>query len=567
MNHVFGSRGTLPARPREAGPQRRLTAVYLVLVTLVLCLVTGPLFAQSASESNESGRQRLGELPAVFVKKIRLDGNTVFTELQLRQRVLARYENRLLSAEMLQQLRRELTRLYVDNGYINSGALIPDQQVRAGVLAIRITEGTLSTIVVPDDASATVLYWRQRLQATLPPVLNTVYLTEQLGLLQAHPAIRLIDARLNPGAALGQARLQLNIEEMPPWQWRVLMANDRSPGIGAERVELAALKRSLSGRADPLELRIGRTRGQTDGSVQYSRPLGLTDWTLSTRAERSFSTVVEVPFDQLDIDSRLDKASLSVARKLVRRAGLHASIELGVASKWGRTSLLGEPFTFANGSQNGRSRSRTFSVDYDLLSQTARSALAIRTGVSVGRNGLKTQIDPVLGPIAPFYPTSFVVWRGQLRYARRVGSTGGRLVARLDAQFTDDALVQIERLAIGGTDSVRGYRENQVTRDRGVVLSAQYSHPIGRTDLGGRLRAGDATITGTVFADYGFGSNLLDPITGGHWLGSVGLGVRMQTPAGWHTQISYGYRLNKDHRRGSDLQDRGWHWSIGWQTE
>jgi hemolysin activation/secretion protein len=46
----------------------------------------------------------------------------------------------------LEQLRVELTRAYTDEGYINSGALLPDQQVADGVITYQIVEGSLDSI-------------------------------------------------------------------------------------------------------------------------------------------------------------------------------------------------------------------------------------------------------------------------------------------------------------------------------------------------------------------------------------------------------------------------------------
>ena len=67
----------------------------------------------------------------VFVRRFELIGNTVFSTAELAV-VTAPYENRTLTAEELQEARRQLTLYYVERGYLNSGAVIPDQQVEEG---------------------------------------------------------------------------------------------------------------------------------------------------------------------------------------------------------------------------------------------------------------------------------------------------------------------------------------------------------------------------------------------------------------------------------------------------
>src|SRR5262245_9010669 len=72
-------------------------------------------------------------VPRVFVRQINVTGNTIFSEADLAA-VTTMYVNRYLTSEDLEALRLALTRLYVNAGYINSGAVLPDQTVTAGVI-------------------------------------------------------------------------------------------------------------------------------------------------------------------------------------------------------------------------------------------------------------------------------------------------------------------------------------------------------------------------------------------------------------------------------------------------
>jgi hemolysin activation/secretion protein len=75
--------------------------------------------------------QRLSTQLRVLVKRIKLTGNTVFSGEELAP-IVAPYEGRTLTSEDLYALRQALTRHYIEHGYINSGAEIPDQEVKAG---------------------------------------------------------------------------------------------------------------------------------------------------------------------------------------------------------------------------------------------------------------------------------------------------------------------------------------------------------------------------------------------------------------------------------------------------
>ena len=48
-------------------------------------------------------------------------------------------------------LRVTLTRLYVDGGYVNSGVLLPDQEIKEGIVMYRAVEGSLTRVELVGD--------------------------------------------------------------------------------------------------------------------------------------------------------------------------------------------------------------------------------------------------------------------------------------------------------------------------------------------------------------------------------------------------------------------------------
>src|SRR6185295_8467285 len=69
----------------------------------------------------------------VFVSEIRVIGNTAFSDQEIAE-VTASFKNRTLVTEDLERLRLALTLLYINKGYLTSGAIIPDQDVTSGVI-------------------------------------------------------------------------------------------------------------------------------------------------------------------------------------------------------------------------------------------------------------------------------------------------------------------------------------------------------------------------------------------------------------------------------------------------
>ena len=84
--------------------------------------------------SEDGAQQQLGQIQ-VFVKTIVVTGIPC-SPMRRSPPSPTPYENRTLTTEDLERLRLALTLLYVNNGYITSGAVIPDQDVKDGVIQL-----------------------------------------------------------------------------------------------------------------------------------------------------------------------------------------------------------------------------------------------------------------------------------------------------------------------------------------------------------------------------------------------------------------------------------------------
>jgi hemolysin activation/secretion protein len=122
----------------------------------------------------------------------------------------------------------------------------------------------------------------------------------------------------------------------------------------------------------------------------------------------------------------------------------------------------------------------------------------------------------------------FVAWKPSVSADRWLAKKWS-VYGLLDGQWTNDPLIPNEQYVTGGSSSVRGYRESEVSGDRGahLTLEARY-YPIGRPDLDGKR-----TLYTEVFWDGGQ-VRLVDPQgpqISIYKLESTGFGVHA---AGWH---------------------------------
>ena len=81
----------------------------------------------------------------LVLKKVEFTGNTVISDEEL-QKITRSFLNRPLTVRDLEELRTRITAVYVDAGYINSGAVIPGQSSADGLLKIKVVEGNLTEV-------------------------------------------------------------------------------------------------------------------------------------------------------------------------------------------------------------------------------------------------------------------------------------------------------------------------------------------------------------------------------------------------------------------------------------
>jgi POTRA domain, ShlB-type/Haemolysin secretion/activation protein ShlB/FhaC/HecB len=288
-----------------------------------------------------------GEL--VFVREIRVVGSTVFSPEQLAE-VTAPYVNRELTAEDLETVRLALTRYYVDRGYVNSGAIIPEQTVTEGVLTLQIIEGKLTRIEVEGNRWFRASYLQKRLALGAGPPLNINDLQQRLQLLLQDNRFQRLNAELRPGVQPGESVLDVLVEEQNPYKAWLEFNNYQSPTVGAERGLITVAHQNLTGHGDILSVQYGRSSGvdlQLDAS--YLLPLTARDLTLLLQYRRNTFLVVEAPFEPLDIDSTSEIFGVTLRQPIYRTLDQEVALALTGERLSNRTFCLGSRSPFPSG--------------------------------------------------------------------------------------------------------------------------------------------------------------------------------------------------------------------------
>lgn len=496
-------------------------------------------------------------LPRVFVREIRIVGATVFSAEEL-ARITAPYVGREVTAEDLEALRVALTLHYVNAGYVNSGAILPDQTVVGGVVTFQIVEGALTRVDVEGLQWFREGYLRDRLTLGAGPPLNINALGERLQLLQQDPRIQRILAELRPGLRPGESVLALRVEERTPYKLRFDFDNYQSPAVGSERGSVTLEHLNLLGFGDTLSVRYGRSEGvdpQID--LRYSFPVTALDTTVTFQYRKNDFFVVEEPFGPLEIKSESEVYGLTVRHPVYRTLDQTLALELTGERLTNRTFLLDEPFSFSLGPHDGESTVTAIRFAQEWVQRTQTQVLAARSRFSVGVDALGATVNSSEIPDG-----KFLSWLGQFQWVRRLPLWDMQVLLRGDLQLTDDPLLALEQISVGGRFTVRGYRENTLVRDNAVLASLELRLPLVRNARWAEF------LELAPFVDFGRGWNVNPPPPEPMSLPSVGLGLRWAAaftfpmPVRPQLEVYWGHPLTKVETSGKNLQDDGIHFQV-----
>jgi hemolysin activation/secretion protein len=537
---------------------KRASAALALLGALALA---GPLRAQQADalpevQSGPSGRLSSGQ--RIWVEELRVVGSSVLPAEALAS-ALAPYAGRALGVEDLVAARDAVTRLYVERGYVTSGAVLPDQDVADGVVEIHAVENHLGEIRIDGAEHFAARHLQRRIAGREGP-LQIAELERRLQLLQMEPGIERVDARLEPGGNQQRSRLRVQIRENSPWIAALESANDAAASLGGQRTAATLGRRNLLGVGDLFLADVSLVRGLFDSELRYELPLNTRDTRLALRYRTSRSEIVEDPSGELDARSRRVSYSADLIQPLWRDRDAEWLVGATGEVAHDQLRVFGERFSFFPSEVEDRGESHVTALRLwnELRLRSEAQALSARVGVSLGLDALGATIYPSSLPGSHVPDGRFAAWLAQLRWASRADRwiEGAQWLARLDLQLANDALLPMERLSIGGSRSVRGYHEHELVRDNGLIASLELRIPVLRDPLGGdRLQLAP-------FVDLGKGWNRSRDASL-QSISSAGLAVYWRVADRIDLAVSWGAKLRSVERRaGDDLQDAGVHVSL-----
>ncbi|MEM7063416.1 MAG: ShlB/FhaC/HecB family hemolysin secretion/activation protein [Cyanobacteria bacterium P01_B01_bin.77] len=460
-------------------------------------------------------------------------------------------EPRQTTLTELLNLRSQITNLYIEEGYITSGAFLPNNQTLPnGNVYIQVVEGTLEELQINGLHYLKDYYVRDRINLAIGSPLNVNKLEEGLQLLQIDPLIGSVNSELTAGSGPGKNILVLDLTEADPFFLNLAFNNSRSPSIGTVQGSPTLTHQNVFGFGDRLSARYDATEGLELYNVSYTVPFNAIDGTFSVSYDEGESRIVDDQFQDAGIRSETETLSFNLRQPLTRSLSSEIALGLGFDLRESRSFILeNEPFSFSLGPEDGVSKVSVLRFSQEWLNRDIDTVLALRSQFNIGLDAFDATVNDT------GTDGRFVSWIGQFQWVQQL-SPSTLLLARLNAQLTPDSLLPLERFSLGGVSTVRGYAQNEVVTDNAITSSVEVRLP---------LSAKPNELMLTPFIDFGTGWNNRSPDPENATLLGIGTGIQWQPIPEFNLRLDYGIPLIFTDSDGSSLQEDGFYFSVNLQ--
>ncbi|NEN88741.1 MAG: ShlB/FhaC/HecB family hemolysin secretion/activation protein [Okeania sp. SIO3H1] len=455
--------------------------------------------------------------------------------------------------------------LYINEGYLTSEVrdLYKEAKITDDNRAvIDVSEGSLNQVELRNRGRLNKSYICDRILLGVKFPFKSLELEKSLRLLRANPMFSNIQASFFLDNT--KKTVIVIVEESDPFTMSFTVDNYSPPSLGSERFGTVLRYRNLTGLGD--ELLASYYRSTTGGSdildFNYRVPLNAMEGTLQFRFAPYWQNITQSDFDELDIRAKNELYEVSFRQPLIRSIRSEFALYVGFTYQEGETFLFDERFPFGIGpDEEGFSRTSTLRFGQNFIRRDRRGSWSFNSQFSFGLDIFDATTNP-----EPIPDGRFFSWLGQIQRVQKL-SDDHLLIMSGDIQLSPDSLLPAQQFVIGGGTSVRGYRQNARSGDKGFRLSIEDRITLTR-DAGGvpQIQIAPFIDMGYIWNQPGNPNELLDEKfligagAGFLWVNFLGIDNLI-------VRLDYGYPFIDLDDRGDNIQNDGFHFGINYQVE
>lgn len=419
-----------------------------------------------------------GNAPCMEVRSINTSGVTLLSSSQV-ERLIAPYLNQCLSTADINNLLRDITNAYINQGYITTRAFVDSasSQQSAGVLSILVIEGTVENIILNNGHKNFFYRGKTAFPGLIGKSLNLRDIEQGLDQLNRMPSA---DAtmELEPGESLGSTVIKVNNAVKRSWRLGFGFDNNGQLSTGEGLYSLSLEKDNLMGIGDQF-------------AVYWSQDAPFwTDWRGKSRLghNRAISGYMSLPFGYWTLSGNISHSSYNTKvfglNNVYRSSGNtdYTSLRLERVIHRDQDSKTSAALSYAHRAVDSFFEGLLLQSSYKLTTFEGSLAHSRRLwGGSLSTNlGITKGVD-TWATRAPNHfdetpQSKFTKYTASLSWYRPFEIAAKRLYWSLSAfgQMTPETLYGAERIQIGGRYSVRGFKNDSLSGDQGGYISNEF---------------------------------------------------------------------------------------------
>jgi hemolysin activation/secretion protein len=390
------------------------------------------------------------DVKSIPVTRFEVDTSALLSAEEV-DRALAAYRGRDVSLKELFDAVAKINELYDAKGARTSRAILPAQDIKDGVVKIRLVEARIGVIRISGTPDPQIGFVQERLRQRSGELLSVDGLEQDLirfnTLYQAQ-----LRASVTAGAEVGKTDLTIEVKEPKRHNFTTFLDNAGGDSVGESRYGANYSGNGLLNLGDSLQLSTSGTQGSRSYGISYSTPLNRDDLRLDLSLSQARIKVVNGPFVPLEITG--------LSRDFT--VGLTQPFAVSLTGQWAayaRLSLKNSVSLFGGVTQQERDL-HVFSLGVRGEARRDPVAWSIDNSMNWSAKGFGSDAQ-------------FAYYRGNASRIDRL-SPRVQLLTRASVQHSfDRVLPSGEQFQAGGTSTVRGFSEGLLSGRNGFALSAE----------------------------------------------------------------------------------------------
>ncbi|MGO0704101.1 ShlB/FhaC/HecB family hemolysin secretion/activation protein [Pseudomonas paracarnis] len=386
-----------------------------------------------------------------------------------RERLLKPYTGQCLGVAQLNALLKDVTNYYIDKGLVTSRAYLPQQDMSKGYLQVLVVEGKLEGLKGADSSKLSDRELAMAFPGKSGEILNLREIEQAVDQLNRLPSNQ-AQMELTPGDAVGGSSVLVKNNPQKPWRASLSRNNDGQKSTGEQQWGTGFEWDSPLGLADQLILRGGHDavsdhqKTAKNAMLYYNVPWGWWNFSYSYNQSdyRSIAQGDGFNFKQTgDSQNHQLRAERVIHRDAVSKTSVNVGLSHLRTNNYVESSRIRQSSNRLSELQLGINHGRRIGsafVNFDIGMQNGIGAFDAQSNDQQrDRQGNLTPTPDYRKYTATVsYLQPFKLWGESFSFTSL--ATGQR---------SEDVLFSPQRLSLGGSSSVRGFKDQQLYGDSG----------------------------------------------------------------------------------------------------